>query len=71
MNSKTEKQIAKFRDAADAMEQLVQEKLNPAVANQRITPRRAAMADSIVQEGRKLRRVQVGLRAMRANILQL
>lgn len=46
------------------MEPQVQEKLNPPVASQRMTARRAAMADAIVQEGRKLRRVQVGLRAI-------
>jgi hypothetical protein len=40
------------------MDKQIQEKLNPAIANQRTTGRRARIAAGIREDGRKLQQIQ-------------
>ncbi len=54
----------KLRDLADSMSDKIEEKLNPAIANQRPTARRARIAGSIREDGEKLQQIQSWLYAM-------
>ncbi len=54
----------KLRDLADSMSDKIEEKLNPALANQRPTARRARIARSIREDGEKLQQIQSWLYAM-------
>jgi hypothetical protein len=54
----------KLRDLADSMNSQIEEKLHPAIANQRSTARRARIARSIREDGEKLQQIQSWLYAM-------
>lgn len=56
--------IAQLRKAADGMEKHIEQKLNPAIANQRVTARRARIADGMAADGRRLQQIQAKLYAL-------
>jgi hypothetical protein len=54
----------RLRDLADSMRAKIKDKLNPPIANQRTTARRARITRSIIQEGEKQQQIQSWLYAM-------
>ena len=53
-----------LRKIADAMEPTIQQKLNPAIANQNVTARRSRIAGGMAAEGARMQRVQQQLRTL-------
>lgn len=62
--SKPNLQANKLRTLADKMSPVIDNKLNPAIAGQNMTPRRIRIARSIRKEGERLQRVQAAMRAV-------
>ncbi len=58
------KKASKFRDLADRMQSQIDNKLNPAIGQQRPTRRRARIAASMREDGEKLALIQAWLYAM-------
>ncbi|MGK7958177.1 MAG: SAM-dependent DNA methyltransferase, partial [Crocosphaera sp.] len=58
------KKAQKFRDLADRMQSQIDNKLNPAIGQQRPTRRRARIAASMREDGEKLALIQAWLYAM-------
>jgi hypothetical protein len=58
------KKAQKLKNLADSMSDKIKEKLNPPISNQRITSRRARIADSMKNEGERLQQIQSWLYAM-------
>ncbi|MCH2246346.1 MAG: methyltransferase [Crocosphaera sp.] len=58
------KKAKKFRDLADRMQSQIDNKLNPAIGQQRPTRRRARIAASMREDGEKLALIQAWLYAM-------
>lgn len=56
-----EKLIGKLRALADALTPQIEAKRNPAIANQRMTHRRAGIADSMAKEADRLARIHAAL----------
>lgn len=54
----------KLRKLADTMQKSIDQKLDPGVSHQNLTPRRVAMAGSMRAEARSLQRMQARMRAL-------
>jgi hypothetical protein len=54
----------KLRALADGMEKAIQEKLHPAISQQRVTARRAGIGASMEQDARYMQKIQTALRVL-------
>lgn len=59
---------AKLRALADGMENAIQEKLHPAISQQRVTARRARIGAGMEQDGRYMQKIQMALRVLASAI---
>ena len=64
LNTPNPKQAAKLQELATSMQQLIDNKLNPAINKQRATKRRKTIAQSIIAEGVELQTIQSWLLAI-------
>ena len=55
---------SKLRALADGMENAIQEKLHPAISQQRVTARRARIGEGMEQDARRMQKVQAALRTL-------
>lgn len=68
MNQKERKKVERFRALADRMDKEIIIKMNPAVANQNLTPRRARIMAGMRSDGDFLIKVQQALRGIADDI---
>jgi hypothetical protein len=62
--SRSNPRVSAFRALADKMQGQVDARLNPAIANQNPTARRARIAEGMYAEGQRLQRVQTAMRKL-------
>jgi hypothetical protein len=56
--------IAQLRKAAESLQSQIDQKFNPTIATQRVTARRARIADGMAADGRRLQQIQAKLYAL-------